>query len=118
MPSREMKQASFTVPSASGSYAFERLTFGEVASGQAHPIYLGITVSVDASVASSQVEIWLPKVGATTPYIDGNYRYSGYSVAASGAVTVRLAGYPGVQVRVKSGGTNGTATVSASVLVQ
>lgn len=118
MPSRELKQQSFTVPGASGSYAFERLTFGEVASGQAHPIYLGITVSVDSSVASSQVEVWLPKVGATAPYLDSDYQYSGWSLAASGALTQPLAGVTGVQVRVKSGGTSGTATVSASVLVQ
>lgn len=115
---RERIKQSFTVPATSGSYAFERLTFGETASGQVQPNIEGITISVFSSVATSQVEVWLPRVDATAPYLDTDYTYSGWSVAASGALTMPLAGYTGVQVRVKSGGTSGTAVVSATVLVR
>ena len=113
--SQERVKQSFTVPGASGSYAFERLTFGEMGSGQARLKVEGITVSVFSSVASSQVEIWLPRVDASYPITDSDYTYSGWSIAASGALTMPLADYTGVQVRVKSGGTSGTAVVSATV---
>lgn len=115
---RERIKQSFTVPATSGSYAFERLTFGEVASGQKLLQIEGITVSVYSSVASSQVEIWLPRVDASAPFLDTDYTYSGWSLAASGALTMPLADYTGVQVRVKSGGTSGTAVVSATVIVK
>ena len=109
----------FTVPSASGSYAFQRITFGMPSNSTtpATPLQ-GVTVSVDVSVASSSVEVWLPRVGGGTKspsaFVDTDFQYSGYSIAASGALTMPLAGYRGCQIRVKSGGTGGTATIAAS----
>lgn len=115
---KERQRVSFTVPAASGSYAFERLTFGVVPDGVPEQSYFGVTASVDASVASSTIELWLPRVDAGTKhpstFIDSDYQYSGESIAATGAETWTLAGYPGAQIRVKSGGTGGTVTVSAS----
>ena len=61
------------------------------------------------------VELWLPRIGATKgSMIDDDYKYSGKAFGASGAETWALAGYPGAQIRVKSGGTGGTAVVSCS----
>lgn len=109
-------QQTFTVPGASGSYAFERIAFGEVPAGVFPMSFEGVTVSVDSAVTSAVVELWLPRVGvAGGEHIDGDYTYSGQALdAATGAETFVLAGYPGAQIRVKSGGTGGTATISAS----
>jgi len=115
---KEKVRLSFTVPSASGSYAFERITFGAVASGQPEDSFQGVTASVDASVAASSVELWLPRLDAGTKhpssFVDSDYQYSGKSLSVSGAETWVLAGFPGAQIRVKSGGTSGTCTVSAT----
>lgn len=115
---KERYRQTFTVPSASGSYAFERITFGAVASGMAEDSFQGVTVSVDTSVTGMSVELWLPRVGAGTKhpsaYVDDDYKFSGKFIGATGAETWALAGYPGAQIRVKSGGTSGSAVVSAS----
>ena len=107
---------TFTVPAASGSYAPERIAFGEVPSGLAPMSFEGVTAVVNTSVATMVVELWLPKVGvASGSHIDTDYTYSGQALdAATGGETFVLAGYPGAQIRVKSGGTGGSAVVSAS----
>lgn len=120
---KEGYRQTFTVPAASGSYAPERLTFGEKKSGMAWDSFQGVTASVDASgsVTSMVVELWLPRVwkeGDTTATdgsrLDSDYSYSGLALdAATGAETWALAGWPGAQIRVKSGGTGGTASISA-----
>ena len=106
---------TFSLPAASGSYSAQRITFGEVASGQAKETYQGITVSVDTTVANMSVELWLPKFTATVPFLDTDYQYTGKSIGATGGETWALAGYPGCQIRVKSGGTAGPPVISASV---
>ena len=112
---KEAYQQTFTVPSTSGSYAPERIAFGEVAAGQAPQAFEGVTASVDTTVASCVIELWLPKVGiAGGAHINTDYSYSGKSIAATGGETWALAGYPGAQIRVKSGGTSGSAVVSAT----
>lgn len=112
---QQFRQA-FTVPSTSGAYAPERIAFGEVAAGVAPMGFEAVTASVDVSVTSMVVELWLPKVGiAGGAHLDTDYTYSGQALdAATGAETFVLARYPGAQIRVKSGGTAGTAVVSAS----
>lgn len=112
---KQMGTRTFSLPAASGSYSAERLTFGEVASGQAKESYQGITVVVDTTVASMSVELWLPSVAADYPFLDDDYKYSGKSIGATGSETWALAGYPGCQIRVKSGGTAGSPVISASV---
>jgi len=106
---------TFSLPAASGSYSGDRLTFGEVASGQAKESYQGITVSVDTTVASMSVELWLPAFNADVPFLDDDYKYTGLSIGATGSATWPLAGYPGAQIRVKSGGTAGSPVISATV---
>jgi len=112
---KEQFRQSFTVPATSGSYAFERLTFGDVPAGVFPLFYEGVTASVDTSIATMVVELWLPRVGSSAPRVNSDYKYSGQFIdAATGMETWALAGYPGAQIRVKSGGTGGTAVVSAS----
>ena len=111
---KEGYQVTFTVPSTSGSYAPERIAFGEVASGMPQDSFQGVTASVDSTVATMQVELWLPAFGSAAPFIDGDYQFTGKYIGATGAETWALAGYPGAQIRVKSGGTSGSAVVSAT----
>ena len=112
---KEKMDQTFTVPAASGSYAFERGTVGDVKAGMVQDTFQGITVSVYTSVAAMVVELWLPRIGATPgALIDADYKYTGKSIGATGSETWKLAGYPGAQIRVKSGGTAGTAVVSIS----
>lgn len=112
---KEKGDQTFTVPSTSGSYAFERWTCGDVRAGQAQDAFQGITVSVYTSVTGMVVELWLPRIGATPgSLVDSDYKYSGKSITTSGAETWALAGYPGAQIRVKSGGSSGSAVVSCS----
>ena len=107
---------TFTVPSTSGSYAPERIAFGEVKSGQPPMAFEGLTANVDTSVTAMVVELWLGRVGITSgAHINSDYKYSGQAVdAATGMETWAVAGYPCMQIRVKSGGTGGSAVVSAS----
>ncbi len=112
---KESGDQTFMVPAASGSYAPERWTCGDVKAGQPWDAFQGVTASVYASVTGMVVELWLPRFGATKgSMIDDDYKYTGKFIGATGAETWALAGYPGAQIRVRSGGTAGTATVSCS----
>lgn len=109
-------QQTFTVPVTSGSYAPERIAFGEVPVGLAPMSFEGVTATVNTSITAMVVELWLPRVGiASGAHLDTDYTYSGQALdAATGGETFVLAGYPGAQIRVRSGGTDGSAVVSAS----
>jgi hypothetical protein len=112
---KEFGDQTFTVPAASGSYAPERWTCGDVKASMPWDAFQGVTVSVYTSVATMSVELWLPRFGATKgSMIDGDYHYSGKSIGATGSETWALAGFNGAQIRVKSGGTGGNAVVSCS----
>ena len=115
---KEKYRQNFTVPGASALYAFERITFGVPGANSPEDSFIGVTAVVEASVATSVVELWLPRISDGTKhpstFIDSDYVFSGESIAATGAETWALAGYPGAQIRVKSGGTSGTATISAT----
>lgn len=123
---KEGYRQTFVVPSASGSYAPERITFGDRVEGRAWDSFQGVTASVDAdgSVTGMVVELWLPRVwvdgdSATESghRLDSDYSYSGQALdAATGAETFTLAGVQGAQIRVKSGGTGGTASISATAI--
>lgn len=119
---KEMDRVTFAVPVTGGSYAPERLTFGDRAAGRSWDSFQGVTASVDETVAGMVVELWLPRVPmagdawTTTGHrLDTDYKYSGQALdAATGAETFTLAGWPGAQIRVKSGGTAGSAVVSGT----
>lgn len=115
----DRKRQEFAVPAGAGSYAPQRITFGVVGSGQPEIALQGLTAAIEGSgVASAVLELWMPRLDAGTKhpstYSDGDYSFSGKTLTASGAETWPLAGYPGAQIRVKSGGTAGTMTVSST----
>lgn len=105
---------TFTVPLTAGTYAPERLTFAK-ASTQVGPVSLISTTALvsSAAVAAAVVELWLLKYGGN-PATDTDWFNTGKSITASGSDTWPLAGWDGVQYRVKSGGTSGNLSVSGS----
>lgn len=113
---KEKGQKTFSLPAASGSYSAERITVGAVKSGMVEDSFQGITISVDTSVSGMTCELWLPKVGrsAGEVVLDADYKYTGKSIGATGSETWALAGYPGAQIRVKSGGSAGSPVISYS----
>jgi hypothetical protein len=77
--------------------------------------FQGVTASVYTTVAGMTCELWLPRIEATPgSLIDSDYQYTGKSIGATGSETWALAGFPGGQIRVKSGGTAGSGVVSCS----
>lgn len=110
---KERYNQSFTVPATAASYAFERMTFGERPSGMPQDSFQGVTVAVQSGVTDAVYELWLPKVGAVQgSMVDDDYDL--WATITSPGETKVLAGYPGAQVRVKSGGTSGTAVLNGS----
>lgn len=119
---KERYRQSFTVPAQAGNYASERITFGPQAAGQAESYFRGIMALVENTlVPGCTVELWLRKCSDSTEggasMDDGDYTLGGSnfpSMTTTGAVAWTLHAWPGAQVRVKSGGTQGTQTVSAT----
>ena len=130
----------FTVPNTSGNYAEERITFGAPANaGDREESFQGVTVvledvGTDGHHQAPQLvvaEVWVGQVpdGNVSGYqmTDANYWFSGLVVVPAnvaytpvgvtvsyGSGTWPLAGWPMVQIRVKSGGIGGPVTVSAA----
>ena len=113
MAARFSSRTSFAVPATSGTYAPERITFGSDNPSTPPDALLGLTSLLESAPAGAVVEVWLPKIGAAVPAADADYFFSGDS-HTSGRITVPLASWPGAQIRVKSGGTAGTAVVNAT----
>lgn len=104
---------SFTVPAGAGSYAPEFLNLVKPNQDGAFENLLGVTVLVESGVAAAVVELWLLKRGGD-PTNDAHFFNTGKSITASGSETWPLASWDGAQIRVKSGGTAGTLTASAT----
>jgi hypothetical protein len=104
---------TFVVPVAAGEYAPEVLTFARSSNDMAPLSVIAATALVTAAVATAVVELWLLKEDGD-PSLDAHWFNTGKSITTSGAETWPLAGWDGVQFRVKSGGTAGNATISAS----
>jgi hypothetical protein len=102
---------TFAVPATSGNYAPERLTFCPTAGVGPLPL-LGVTALLESGPAGTVLELWLLKFGGT-PATDADWVYSGKSITGGGE-TWPLASFPGAQLRCKSGGTSGSAVVTAS----
>jgi hypothetical protein len=74
---------------------------------------VGLTVALlHGAPAGAVAELWLlnPTPGVD-PITSGSYTYGQPLLTAAGSVTVPLASYPGVLLRVKSGTAAGTATI-------
>lgn len=125
---KEKGRVVANVPAVSGSYAEERITFGDQSTGLGEQSFMAVTALVESAVAAATLELWLPQVaqsvGEPASFTDANYYFTGKSLPASGgaaltngqgiAETWTLAGYPGAQIRVKSGGIPGQMPISAS----
>lgn len=104
------ERASFVVPVTSGNYAPESITFGVAGS---RPIdLLGVTVLAETLPASAAVELWVLKHGGTHG-TSADYFHFGDALTSAGGKTWSLASVGGAQIRVKSGGTSGTAAINA-----
>lgn len=105
---------SFAVPATAGQYAPEYILFGSTSPSTPSEPLLGVTALVESAPAGAVVELWLPKfTGNQPPTVPTDYVYSGWSITG-GAETWPLASWRGALLRVKSGGTAGSAVVSAS----
>lgn len=118
----ERHRKTFNVPATSGNYAEERITFGDVQSGDAEMAFREITALAESPfVNSATVELWLPKVAdgseAASDISDADYTLAGTNfttLTAAGGVRWVLSAYPGAQIRVKSGGVTGGMSISAT----
>lgn len=120
------------VPAVSGNYMEQRITFGAAGPGDRERSFMGVTALLESAPAGVVLELWLPQVAdgnvAADARTDQNYYYSGFAVypvgtavtpvgaqaASYGSATWSLAGYPGGQLRLRSGGVGGAAAFSGS----
>lgn len=119
------------VPSISGNYADQRLTFGAAKAGDLEQSFMGVTVLIESLPSGASIELWLPKVADGTRLAenrtDADYFFAGLAcfpprvasapagiTASFGSATWPLAGYPGAQLRILSAGPGGQAQFSGS----
>lgn len=120
------------VPPVAGDYASERITFGPDSTGMPDGSFCGITALIEnGAPALVTVELWLAQVADSqvsgSDRTDLQYHYSGLvlapagvayaptgATASFGSATWPLAGWPGAQLRVKSGGSSGQMYLSAT----
>lgn len=108
-------QQSFTVPAGAGSYAPEEITFAG-ASVNVRPVgNQGLSAMITQALTAAVLEVWLLKSPELDPTVIGNWSQA-YTLTAAGTGASRwyLDNWPGVKIRVKSGGTAGTVIASAS----
>lgn len=121
MAQRQFNQ-TFTIPLTAGNYAPEIVRFAPPAFDAAGRYAFeyackSVVANVIAAVATAVLEIWLCQAGLD-PTLDASYAF--YATIANGGTlggaSVQLTdagqGPVGVQIRGKSGGTNGTAQAS------
>jgi hypothetical protein len=104
---------TFVVPAGAGSYAPQRLTFAKSNTDMGPVSLLAATALVTAAVTAAVIELWLLEFGGD-PTSDADWFNTGKSITAAGSETWALAGWDGVQFRVKSGGTGGNLSLSGS----
>lgn len=115
MENRGEKRISFTVPAANGDYAPEVL----YCNGDNEPkalmdLVVQLSLLVESLPADAVIEVDLLKAGLAGS-IETNWQTAVKSFDSTGLQDfLQLAMWRGVRVRAKSGGTAGTAVVSAS----
>ena len=73
-----------------------------------------LSTLLEALPATAQIEVWVLKAGGV-PETAGDWVYSGTAYTTLVLQTpLAMAPWVGVKLRAKSGGTGGTATVSAA----
>ncbi len=137
LPVKSQHRQQVNVPAASGDYATEVITFGGVPAGVVAQSYHRVMIWIEGT--ASQVpngvsaELWLPRLFDATNSQSGltssDYYYAGKVVFPAGSSATAtgadvkygsgvwdLAGAPGGQVRVKSGGTAGAMFINLTAL--
>ena len=104
---------TFAVPGTGGQYAPE-----EILTRQGDSLALDkvskLRVLVESLTATAEVELDLLKPGQD-PRLAASWFVDAVSLTAAGLAThEELAGWPGVRIRVKSGGTSGSTIVSVA----
>ena len=120
---KEYFTQSVVIAAASGSYGYGP-RFGATADGVAWDSFQGVTAWFSTGVTDATCELWLPKLSVAAAgtrsfaeYLNDDFVYSGQSfTAAEVSETFVLAGVPCFELRVKSGGTGGTAVLAACAL--
>lgn len=104
-------RAVFVVPAGAGEYAPERITIL-----RPQQIY-GLTTLIEAGPASAVYELWLLRAGGD-PSNDDPDTTDDFAKwkTSTGGETWPLAGWYGAQIRVKSDGNAGNATVSVTAV--
>jgi hypothetical protein len=107
------RTVAFVVPAGAGAYAPEILYLNRDNRVTTSPDEVGEMQLYIASLpASATVEVDLLAPGES---FSGTLRTAAQTYTANGLTSVlSLAGWRGVRIRVKSGGTGGTATLDAS----
>jgi len=107
------RTGSFTVTASAGAYATEVLYMARSNVATAPPDEVGeLQLYISALPASAVVEVDLLVPGQS---MGGTWRTAAQTYNTVGLTSVlSLAGWRGVRIRVKSGGTGGTATIDAS----
>lgn len=119
---RAYKVGTFTVPATSGNYAFEKLRFGGTGDGVGWNSFQGVTALFETGVTDASCELWLAKLSVADAatrsfeeYLNDDFVYAGQTFTAAEVMeTWALAGWPCFEIRVKSGGTAGSAVVAAT----
>lgn len=129
----EQQRKTLSVPIVSGDYG-DFIEIGSVGSGVRAQSFMGCTVLVEGQASKLPsgvtVELWLPHVvdgtRARSAYDDTDFHFAGQVVAPSGssltaatgtvlsfgAATWEFAGWPGARLRARSGGFDGSITIS------
>lgn len=112
------RSVTFTVPAGSGEYAPEVLYLAPTNDPKSGlDCVERLRALVRSLPASAEIEIDLRKPGGGDPTLDASWNLDVgvASIAAIGLTALlEYAGWPGVRVRARSGGTGGTAVVDVS----
>jgi hypothetical protein len=128
---KDKDRVSGTLPGTAGDYMEQRITFGASMAGSGEKSFMGVTALLEDCPAGAILELWLPKVGdgatLASGRTDADYFFSGRAVypartavtptgitGSYGYETWSLAGYPGAQLRLRSGGNGGAAAFSGT----
>lgn len=106
----QISRSTLTLTGTPGAYSATAITLLGGGS-DAHAGLLGVTVLIEAPVASAIVELWLLSAGSD-PSLPGSYFL--YKTVSGSGDTFPLASWPAAQVRAQSGGTSGSLVINAS----
>lgn len=120
---KEYHTQNVVIAGVSGAYGYGP-RFGATPNNQAWDSFQGCTAWFESGVTDATCELWVPKLAVAKAgtrsfkeYLNDDFVYSGQSFTAAEVMeTFVLAGVPCFELRVKSGGTGGTAVIAATAI--